>query len=213
MKKHLLAVMALSAVLTTASPASAIPIAATDLDVWLPAAGPLFAGPMLDNFDAAAPPPATVGALGSAVYFPDGVIGSLYTYIMQVTPSINNISEFNTGFAVDGFVGIAGWSFSQAAAAGGTGTATDFNIDFEADGTIDFATAFNQALSSGFDSGEVITFFFLSTRPPHTNYYNVIDGEVGTALGFAPVPEPGSIALLGSGLVGLLARRRRKAQR
>ena len=62
----------------------------------------------------------------------------------------------------------------------------------------------------GWDANEPISFFFVSTRPPTIGDYNVIGLESGTASSFAPVPEPGSIALLGSGLVGLYTAMRRR---
>ena len=129
----------------------------------------------------------------------------------MVTPSfINNISELNTAFPLTDFTGTAGFSFSQSLAAGGAGTAADFEIEWESDLTMDWETIFGN--TDGWDSPEAITFFFVSTAPPKLGHYQIIDGRIGTATSFAPVPEPGSIALLGSGLVGLYAsvRRRRR---
>ena len=65
---------------------------------------------------------------------------------------------------------------------------------------------------------EPIQFFFVSTLPPRLRNYNLLSANVlqpnplefGAAEGVAPVPEPGSIALFGSGLVGLIAAMRRR---
>ena len=68
--------------------------------------------------------------------------------------------------------------------------------------------------SPGFDL-QWIDFFFVSTLPPFAHGdvrfdpkkpYNLSnDSGFGTAPSLAPVQEPGSIALLGSGLVSLYA--------
>ena len=62
-------------------------------------------------------PPPTMGTITNNVYFD----GSLYTYVHTVNPSLNNNQVINTQFNVNGFTGTAGWSFSDAFAAGGSG--------------------------------------------------------------------------------------------
>lgn len=172
----------------TVSQVQAVAVAPINLDT-LPLGG-LVAGPLADDFMT---PPVSmdVGDLWSNVYFD----GSFYTYTFEVTPSINNISEVNTAFDVVGFNNVAGYSFTDATAMG-----SGFTIDHDAgDGTLDYGT-----LTPGaFDSGETVTFFFQSVYGPTWGDYNLVDGKVGTATGYAPVPEPASLLLLGSGLLGL----------
>lgn len=208
------ACMALAALFATSSPASAAAIPSLDLDAWIAtgSVGIPVAGPTFDTFDSTVNSGVPVGTLTNAVYFNEQF--GLYTYIHQVAPNENFISEFNTGFAVSGFVGIAGYSFSQSAAAGGTGTAADFQIELDPDFTLDYGTnsAFRTA-TNNFGIGDAITFFFVSTQPWTIGNYNLTNSRTGTGQSFAPVPEPGTIALLGSGLVGLVGavRRRRNA--
>jgi len=192
----------------------AIAIPATDLDVAILTAGAVVAPSISSSFmtiDAT-----SIGTLDGEVRFN----GSVYTYILTVTPSINNISEFNTGFRVLGFTGTAGWSFSDVAAAGATGVlppqtpATAFELQFDAgDGSLDWEARYQDlALSSGWDSGESIRFFFQTTLPPGSGKYNLINEEVGRGSSYAPVvPEPATLLLAGSGLIALGALRRRKS--
>ena len=69
-----------------------------------------------------------MGDLVSSVYYD----GSRSTYVHTVTPSINNNFVLDTAFTVAGYTGVAGWSFSDADAAGGDGDDGDF---FQVEGT------------------------------------------------------------------------------
>ena len=214
MMKRLVTCGLLLGSLAVANTAYAVPIVSPveNYDVWQALQGAQIAGPTTDNFQAV--DGSLIGTLENYVYFSPnlGPTGA-YTYVHTVTPGINNISEFNTAFGVAGFTGYAGWSYSDSLAAGGTGIG-DFTIDMDVDdGTLEYEAQFSQAGSSGWDAGESITFFFVSLLPPGTGNYNIIDGKVGTATSFAPVPEPGSLALLGSGLVGLYGAARRRIAR
>ncbi len=201
MMRKLTVGLVLIASLLAARPASAIPV---DLDTWLPGAGELFAGPRTEDFVVANPAPPTMGDLVSSVYYD----GSQYTYVHTVTPSINNNFVLDTAFTVAGYTGVAGWSFSDADAAGGDGDDGDF---FQVEGTqLGWVSTIGLPFTFGWNANEPISFFFVSTKPPTLGDYNLIGLESGTAAGFAPVPEPGTIALLGSGLVGLYTARRRR---
>ena len=143
----------------------------------------------------------------------------VYTYIYTVLPGIKNFSEFNTGFAVSGFNGIAGYLFSDipAGAANPDGSGA-FLISHDPDGTLDWN------VPSGVGVWRTtplysIQFFFQSTDAPSQEgegTFGVFAGIIGTSTSIEPkpeaVPEPSSLLLLGSGLIGLgwSARRRFK---
>jgi hypothetical protein len=192
--------------LLSAQQASAIPVMPVDLDT-ITLGAPV--GASTDDFDndpALAPPP-TTGTLDSGAFFD----GTNYVYVQTVTPSEDNNILFNTEFAVAGFTGVAGWDFADGGAAGGVGDATDFQIQLLAGRLVWISTL--SGLSFDWDASEPIQFFFVSTLPPAVRNYNLTSTqplEFGTAEGLAPVPEPGSIALFGSGLVGLIAAMRRR---
>jgi len=205
LKKALLAAAVLAAF---AAPSLAVPITPTNLDTL--ALGVLVAGPSFDDF--ISPKGEDIGDLENTVYFNSST--GLYTYVHKVTPAVNNISEFNTGYYVRGFVAagsVAGYSFSDAKAAGDPTPANAFEIERESDGTIDWSTNFFQSGSRGWDSGEPIRHFFQSLFAPNAEGdYNIIDSKVGTATSYAPAPEPSALLLMGTGLLGLRLLRRRK---
>jgi hypothetical protein len=206
MVRRITFIIGLGMSLLSAQQASAVPVAPVDLATITLGAS---VGTSTDDFDndpAFAPPP-TTGTLDSEVFFD----GTNYVYVQAVTPSEDNNFLFNTEFAVRGFTGVAGWDFANAGAAGGGGDASDFQL-VELAGRLVWITTLD-GLSFEWDATEPIKFFFVSTLPPAVRNYNLVSTlptEFGTAEGLAPVPEPGSIALFGSGLVGLIAAMRRR---
>lgn len=208
MVRKLTLALGLAFTLLGAGDAFATAIVPTDFDSWI--TGPSIQPTTVDLFDVAAPPPNHMGTLRNNVYF-NSSTGN-YTYLETVVPTLANNQLFNTGFAAEGFTGTAGFSFSNATARGGFGAASF--IITEVLGQLSWYTNFpSLANPSGWDQGETIRFFFVSTNPPGIGDYNLSTTEVGTAQSYAPIaviPEPGSIALLGSGLVGLIAAMRRR---
>ncbi|MET0215791.1 MAG: PEP-CTERM sorting domain-containing protein [Vicinamibacterales bacterium] len=203
MLRKLTVVLGLAMSLLVTQQASAIPV--SNLDGLI--LGAPIAPSLVDEFTVAAPPPPTMGEITNNVFFDP--MTSLYTYVHTVTPDLINNLRFNSAGAGAGFTGVAGWSFTEAGAAGGTGTSTDLSID-NIDGQLNWNIEEVMGSKAWWDSSEPITFFFVSTKPPGIGDYNLSAGEVGTAQSYAPVPEPGSIALLGSGIVGLYAAMRRR---
>ena len=147
-----------------------------------------------------------IGDLNSSVF--DNSATGLFTYTHQVTPGVDDINSFAVSFPATGFNGIAGYDFTQSNIAGGNGDGTDFEIDFNTDGTITWNISDSADLF--FDTGETITFFWQSTLRPVGPFgtYSLNDSlSEGTAIGptpNAPAPEPvfepsslGLFALLG----------------
>ena len=123
MLRKLTVVLGLAMSLLVTQQASAIPV--SNLDGLI--LGAPIAPSLVDVFTVAAPPPPTMGEIANNVFFDP--VTSLYTYVQTVTPDLDNNFCSALRGAVAGFTGDAGWSFSDAGAAGGTGTGTDLTID------------------------------------------------------------------------------------
>lgn len=191
--------LALGLVLGLGARSQAAFVTPTDLDTV--DTGTSVAGPTTTDF--IAPDASHIGSIQGQVF----QNADTYTYVMAVTPTIDNISEFNTGFSILGFNGVAGYSFSSVSLAGGN-PATDITIANESDNTLDWYVA-NTGNGTFFDSNSTVLFFFQSTLPPlEGGSYNIIDHHVGTGQAYQPIPEPASLSLIGIAGVALIRRRR-----
>ena len=181
----------------------------------------------------------SVGDFQSSVYCPAGVSpcvpgsnapGTIYTYAHTVTPGTdqpnsgnlpqpdpvtgNEFSEFaifQTGFTPNGFTGVAGYSFSDAQAAG---------VEFFLDTLDDDGGKLSWSITdAGWDKDETITFFWQTTAAPvgPDGVYEVTDDidfatAAGPRPGPAPIPLPAPLILFMSALGALgFCLRRKKA--
>jgi hypothetical protein len=213
MRKNLLMAVAAAATMAVmTAPAGAILITATDYDsaAFQASLGAQIPPTLVNSIITASPPPgepSNMGTLTSQVFRN----GNIFSYVFNIAPAVQNISGVNTGFAALGFNGVAGYSFSNATAGG-----TSFDILYN--DTTDLRLAW---LVPEDDDGNLIlwgntqpiTFFFQSTLPPGGGAYNLINRVVGSGVGYAsapaPVPEPGTLMLVGFGLAGVGALGRR----
>jgi hypothetical protein len=209
---HLGILAFLSTLILAVGHAGAVPIAATDLDTLILGAkivGPV--GPEVNTslVDANGN---SLGDLSGSVSCPAGFgtcqppsnpSGTIYTYVHEVTPGVDfpndapfpqppvvmpfeDVTDFSLGFDAAGFIGVAGFSFSDAEAALGMGGA--FNIELLSNGSLQWT-----ANGAGWGTGERNTFFWQTTQPPSGpgGVYTASNGmDSGTGAGPLPTAVP-----------------------
>lgn len=202
--KRLLGLLALSVLMV--APAAAVVIPVTDYDTIAGLVVVPGFGPITDDIET--PALVDVGDMTNTV-FTDGTL-FYYVHTIDLAPAvISNLSEFNSSpgaFQAHPAL-FAGYSFSDALAAGFPVAATAFGIERDPDDSLDF-----NATTTDFDGGESITFFGATGYSPSPTLvdYNFTNGSVATAQSYAPAPEPTTLLLLGTGLLGLTWRKRRQ---
>ena len=171
-----------------------------------------------------------LGDLTSSVFCPPGFTscvppenpqGTIYTYVHQVTPGVdfpndapfpspenttpfNDVQEFSLGFDAAGFNGVAGYSFSQAENALGSGAS--FDIKQLDDGSL----AWNVSGGTGWDTNtsnpETITFFWQTTQAPSgPGGIYIASNNSTSGSGNGPLPTPVQTVPEHNGILGLLA--------
>ena len=233
-RRFLAGLAAVVAVAVVPLPASAVTLTSTNLDtltIGAQVGGSVTSTIMTaDLTSQGGSAPTKIGTLIGEVYLN---ASGIYTYVLDVTPTVTSPKQFSTQFDVTGFdpsVMKVGWSYSDAVARGAVGNpGTAFNIGWSQHNgnawILDFTMTTTQ-LVSGFWSGSKVaslTFFFQSTSAPGLAPYNLSALSVGSSANWAPditgaasgpaplaTPEPTTFMLLGPGVAGALYWLRRR---
>jgi len=201
MGRALALTVSLAASLMIARPGVACPVTPRDLD-GVSARSSLGLS-LLDEFASALGPTEPVGRSHNR-----RVIDGNYLHAQTVNPAGLVNFGFARHFDGEGFSGLAGWRFKDAARAGGKGTASDFDV-MNMDGQLIWMASLGGSFGH-WHPFEPITFFFVSISPRNCNPFPTFPRDPSSPQELAPVPEPGTVALFGSGLVALFTSLRRR---
>ncbi len=154
------------------------------------------------------PASSVIGTLTSSVYSNGGI----FTYVLDVTPSIAKETRLSTGFLPTLYNNTAGWDFNQAFAAGSTNLPGGSTAFVAVLNTTNLSWTANASQTALWDAAHIsaIRFFFETTVAPGISNYNLGGTQIGSALGYAPVvtaaavSEPGSLVLLAFAAVGIV---------
>ena len=140
-----------------------------------------------------------LGTMSSSVYY--NAASQVYTYVLDVTPSMTTTTQISTRFFPHLYADTAGYSLTDVVAAGATGmTLTLAGVD--PTGNLKWVIA---PLGT-WGAGEHIRLILESLDAPGWGVnYNIGGSNTGSAAGWAPtaVPEPASLLLLGFGALSL----------
>ena len=151
--------------------------------------------------------PSNVGTFDAEVFY-----STSYTYVFQMNPLVDDVREILSPLYLEGYNGVAGWSFSDASSAGGPSDGTAWALALTSNDSLRWDTPAQEDSSNFFDGSESIRFFYQSIWGPGTLYGNH-NIATGTTAGFASgpmpaVPEPATLGLLLLGGLALLRRRK-----
>ena len=159
-----------------------------------------------------------VGDLDAEVFYNSAT--GLYTYQFLALPETGDAHSLITPTDLYGFNSVAGWSYSDAAAAGGPGDASAWSIDWSLNDRLTWQFPAQEGGSSFLDAGESMRFFYQSSHAPSGSGIHVLGVGATSGWAFAPrpdsaappiggtIPEPAGLGLVGLAMLGLKRRRR-----
>ena len=156
-----------------------------------------------------------VGQLDMEVFHNTGT--GVYTYQIEALPDAatgDNVTHLITPLNLYGFNGVAGWSYSDAVAAGGPGDATAWSVDFSLNDQLTWNNSAQEGGSNFLDGGESLRFFYQSTHAPINSGLYVMGGGGTSGSAFSqprpqqtpppdPISEPVGLGLVGLAMLGL----------